>query len=140
MNYKNLLIIIIKKIEEWKFTKDMLQISSNGNFRKDIISLLITNNQESKSSIDNLSRFQETIKEILTMKKDIGPLVKTSTTSTNFKILSTQVKFKKENNMKTGNQENIEVKFKARLLNIHSINHRTRLQLSMQRTSVKSKT
>lgn len=140
LNYKNLLIIIIKKIEEWRFSKDMLLITSSGNFKKDITSLLTINNQGIKWNIDKLIRFQET-KEILTTKKrDIGLLVKTSTTSTNFKILSTLVKSKKEDNSMTGNQENTEVKFKVRLLNIHNINHKTKLQLSMQKTSDKNKT
>ena len=40
LNYKSLLIIIIKKIEEWKSNKDMLLINNNGNFKKDTINLI----------------------------------------------------------------------------------------------------
>ena len=40
LNYKSLLIIIIKKIEEWKSNKDMLLINNNENFKKDTINLI----------------------------------------------------------------------------------------------------
>jgi len=82
-----------------------------------------------------------------TKKKDIAQLAKTFTKIINFRILSTLVKFKignKTKNMKIGNPESIEVKFKVKLLNIQTsslkINHHHLQNLNSSRKIVNPKT
>ena len=102
MKYKNQLIIIIKK--EWKWVnKDMI---INGNFRKDT-----TNCKEVKITTTTLT------------KKDTDKLVRTGT---HLLTTSTQVKLQTvDQNMKTGNPENIDLKFQLSLLNIQICNPKT---------------
>ena len=135
LNYKNLLIIIIKKKEEWKSSsKDMALINSNGNFKKDIINLptMVKKVQEVinmmikwkwmkefKMVIDIdkpvTMKSQETKELSTTKKKDIAQPVKTFTKIINIRILNILVKFKIDiKNSKIGNLESIEVKFKVR--------------------------
>ena len=135
LNYKNLLIIIIKKKEEWKSSsKDMALINSNGNFKKDIINLptMVKKVQEVinmmikwkwmkefKMVIDIdkpvTMKCQETKELSTTKKKDIAQPVKTFTKIINIRILNILVKFKIDiKNSKIGNLESIEVKFKVR--------------------------
>lgn len=103
LNYKNQLIIIIKK--EWKWdNKDMI---INGSFRKDIINFRITT-----------TGIQITM--MIHIKKDIDKLVKILGS---IGLITTSTKVKSpvdKTNMKIGNQESIGLRYQLNLLNIQT--------------------